>query len=149
MKSKFNHFIITVISILALVSCQEEAEPVLPSPTIKNVEIGLNNNEIGVIGRDFHLNADILAGELIEEVQVQITPQDGKSYEGFWDFELTWEEYNGTKNANLHKHFDIPDDAVEGIYDFFIIVTDQNGTSTEEKRSVTINSPENLPIDSQ
>ena len=146
MKSKFNHFIITVISILVLISCQEEAEPVLPSPTIENVEIGLNNNEIGVIGSDFHLNADILAGELIEQVQVQIAPQDGKTYEGFWDFELTWEEYNGTKNANVHKHFDIPIDAVEGIYDFLIIVTDQNGTSTEEKRSVTIYSPENLPF---
>ncbi|WP_040756426.1 DUF4625 domain-containing protein, partial [Winogradskyella psychrotolerans] len=106
---------------------------------------GLNDDEIGVIGRDFHLNADILAGELIEQVQVQIIPIEGESYEAYWDLELAWDEYKGTKNANVHKHFDIPEDAVEGSYDFLLIIKDQNGTSTEEKRNITIYKAENLP----
>lgn len=142
MKKEFKHFLLAV---LALGSCQEDTEPNLPSPSIDNVEVGLNNDEIGVIGEDFHLNADLLAGELIEQVQVQINPIDEESYEAYWDFELIWDEYKGTKNSNVHKHFDIPEDAVEGVYDFLIIVTDQNGTSTEEKRSITIYKAENLP----
>ncbi|WP_339926389.1 DUF4625 domain-containing protein [uncultured Cyclobacterium sp.] len=146
MKKKINHYLTAAIAVLILASCQENPDPILPSPTIDNVEIGLNNDEIGVIGRDFHLNADILAGELIEQVQVQIIPIAGETYESFWKFEITWEEYKGSKNANIHKHFDIPEDAVEGIFDFLIIIKDQNGTSTEEKRSITIYNLENLPV---
>lgn len=144
MKKEFKHFLLAILAVLALGSCQEDTEPNLPSPSIDNVEVGLNNDEIGVIGEDFHLNADLLAGELIEQVQVQINPIDEESYEAYWDFELIWDEYKGTK-PNVHKHFDIPEDAVEGVYDFLIIVTDQNGTSTEEKRSITIYKAENLP----
>ncbi|GAB3011166.1 hypothetical protein GCM10027284_33020 [Cyclobacterium sediminis] len=138
MKKEFKHFLLAIIAVLALGSCQEEAEPNLPSPSIDNVEIGLNNDEIGVIGEDFHLNADLLAGELIELVKIQINPIAEESYETYWDFELIWEEYKGARNTTVHKHFDIPEDAVEGFYDFLIIVTDQNGTITEEKRSITI-----------
>ncbi|MBI0399315.1 MAG: DUF4625 domain-containing protein [Cytophagales bacterium] len=145
MKS-INKPILFVLSFMFILSsCQEDAEPNLPSPTIDNLEIGLNNDEIGVIGEDFHLNADILAGELIEQVQIQINPIDEESYDAYWAFELTWEEYKGVRNTNVHKHFDIPEDAVEGVYDFLIIVTDQNGTITEEKRSITIYKEENLP----
>lgn len=42
------------------------------------------------------------------------------------------------KNATVHKHFDIPENAVEGKYDFTIIVNDENGTTLEEKRNITI-----------
>ena len=130
-------------------SCEDDPDPVLPMPTIENVEIGLNNNEIGVIGRDFHLNADILAGHKIDLVQVKIEPIAGESYDGTWSFELTWEQYKGAKNTNVHKHFDIPEDAVEGRYDFFLIVTDENGTALEEKRNISIYKAENLPVDPQ
>lgn len=145
MKEEFKYFLLAIIAVLALGSCQKDTEPNLPSPSIDNVEIGLNNDEIGVIGEDFHLNADLLAGELIELVKIQINPIDEESYEAYWDFEVIWEEYKGARNTTVHKHFDIPEDAVEGFYDFLIIVTDQNGTITEEKRSITIYKEENLP----
>lgn len=138
MKGIYQQFTFVFTLLLLLGSCQEDVEPDLLSPSINDIEVGLNNDEIGVIGEDFHLNADILAGELIEEVIIQIKPIAEESYVAYWDFELIWDEYKGVRNTNVHKHFDIPEDAVEGVYDFFIIVTDQNGTKTEVKRQITI-----------
>src|SRR5690606_22417065 len=51
------------------------------------------------------------------------------------------------KNATVHKHFDIPADAAEGKYDFLIIVNDQNGTTLEERRGISLYKAENLPVD--
>ena len=118
-------------------------------PTISNVEIGLSNNEIGVIGRDFHLNAEIIAADKLDLVQVTFKPIEGESYAGSWSFQLSWDEYKGVKNATVHKHFDIPEHAVEGKYDFTIIVNDENGTTLEEKGNITIYKAENLPVDPQ
>lgn len=125
---------------------EREPEPELTKPTISEVEIGLGNNEIGVIGKDFHFNAEVLAGDKIENVQVKIVPQSDETYEKAWEFEVTWEQYRGAKNATVHKHFDIPEEAAEGKYDFLIIVNDQNGTMLEEKREINIYKAENLPV---
>ncbi len=131
-------------------SCSSDNDEIeLAEPTISNVEIGLSNNEIGVIGRDFHLNAEIVAGDKIDLVQVTFEPIEGENYTGSWSFEMTWNEFKGVKNATVHKHFDIPEDAVEGKYDFTIIVYDENGTTLKEMRNITIYKAENLPVDPQ
>lgn len=130
-------------------ACKKDSQsvPELIKPTIDNIEIGLGNNQIGVIGKDFHFNAEILAGDKIENVQVKILPRSGETYPKPWELEITWDQYKDAKNATAHKHFDIPADAVEGTYDFFIIVNDQNGTTREEKREISIYKAENLPVD--
>ncbi|GAA5220845.1 hypothetical protein GCM10025777_14750 [Membranihabitans marinus] len=111
------------------------------------MEVGLSNNEIGVIGRDFHFNAEILAGEKIDLVQIKIEPKDGETYDSPWSFEMSWDKFKGVKNATVHEHFNIPDEAVEGVYDFIIVVSDENGAVLEEIRSITIYLPDNLPVD--
>ena len=136
--------------LLIFTSCSsDDIEIELSEPTISNVEIGLSNNEIGVIGRDFHLNAEIVAGDKIDLVQVNFDPIECETYDGTWSYELSWDEFKGVKNATVHKHFDIPEDAVEGLYNFTIIVNDENGTTLEEKRNITIYKAENLPVDPQ
>lgn len=125
----------------------KQIEPEKPVPTIRNIEVGLNNNEIGVIGRDFHLNFDVLAGSRIENVQIKILQRSGETYAKPWKHEITWDQYKDAKNATVHKHFNIPDDAVEGNYDFVITINDQNGSQLEEKRKITIYNAANLPID--
>jgi hypothetical protein len=125
----------------------KQTEPEKPVPTIENIEIGLNNNEIGIIGRDFHLNAEILAGDKIETVQIKIQQIPGETYTKVWTHEIIYDQYKDAKNATVHKHFDIPADAAEGKYNFLIIVNDQNGTNLEEKRDITIYKAENLPLD--
>lgn len=129
-------------------ACRKDSQPdpELAKPTIDNIEIGLGNNQIGVIGEDFHLNAEILAGDKIENVQVKILPRTGETYTKPWEFAITWDQYKDAKNATVHKHFDIPVDAVGGTYDFLIIVNDQNGTTLEERREIRIYSAENLPV---
>lgn len=143
-------FFLLIGGMLFLTSCNDDDEnTVMPEPTISEVEIGLGNNEMGIIGRDFHFNAEILAGDKIDSVKIQIKQKADENYEADWSFEIVFEQYQGSKNATVHKHFEIPEDAVEGKYDFLIIITDENGTKLEEKRNITIYNPENLPVDPQ
>jgi hypothetical protein len=136
-----------ILCITSLTGCEKDDGPIKPLPAISDVEIGLGNNEMGIIGRDFHFDAHVVAGDKIETIEVKILPRTGESYSKDWKLEITWEQFRGAKNATVHKHFDIPSDAVEGAYDFLIIVSDQNGTQLEEKRNVTLYAPENLPVD--
>lgn len=132
-------------------ACEKDndAVPEKPEPTIENIEIGLNNNGIAVIGRDFHFEADIVAGDKIDDVRIKILQKSGETYSKDWSFEIIWDEYKGAKNANVHKHFDIPEDAAEGIYDFVITIHDENGTTLEDVQTISIYLPENLPVDPQ
>jgi len=136
-----------LLTVTSFMACNKNEEPELPKPTISDIEIGLNNNEIGVTGRDFHFNAEVLAGDKIDIVQIKIVQRSTETYSGTWGHEIIWEQYKGAKNATVHKHFDIPADAIDGKYDFLIIVKDQNGTILEEKRILNIYKAENLPVD--
>jgi len=147
MKTKLKNLLLIIpVVYLLFTSCEsDDPEPLMP--TIDNVEIGLSNNEMGVIGRDFHFNVEILAGDKIDLVQIKIEPKEGETYASPWSFEKTWDEFKGVKNATVHEHFNIPEDAVEGDYNFTIVVSDENGAVLEEKRNITIMLPENLPVD--
>lgn len=131
-------FLLGIVLCYLLSNCEKEKELMPQMPKIENLEVGLNNNEIGVVGRDFHFNADIIAGDKIEKIQVKILPRSGESYSKVWRHEITWEQYKDARNAHVHEHFMIPGDAAEGKYDFVVIVNDQNGTILEEKRGITI-----------
>ncbi|GGC63585.1 hypothetical protein GCM10011387_16510 [Pedobacter quisquiliarum] len=129
------------------VACKKDkVEAELASPMIENLEIGSGNNGQGVIGRDFHLDMDVTAGNKINTVQVQIKQRSGNTYPKEWSFELTWMEFKGLKNTNVHKHFTIPEDAPIGTYDFIIKIDDENGSSKEEKHNITLVSAESLPV---
>jgi len=129
------------------VACKKDkVEAELASPMIENLEIGSGNNGQGVIGRDFHLDMDVTAGNKINTVQVQIKQKAENTYTEVWSFELTWTEFKGLKNTNVHKHFTIPEDAPMGTYDFIIKIDDENGSSKEEKHNITLVSAENLPV---
>lgn len=137
-----------LLFVSAFTACKKDEEPEqeLAKPKIENVEIGLNNNEIGIINADFHLNADITAGDKINLVQVKIQQRSSETYSKTWSHEINWTQYKGAKNTNVHKHFTIPAEAPEGKYDFIIIVTDENGAKLEEKRNITIYAAANVPV---
>ncbi|MCV9927870.1 DUF4625 domain-containing protein [Flavobacterium sp. LS1R49] len=125
----------------------DDEKPEVLKPTAKNIEIGSGNNKQGQIGRDFHFNADVTAGGKIADVQLKILPKKGEKYATDWKLELIWNEYIGAKNTTVHKHFNIPNDAPEGKYDFYFIVLDTNGSKLEIKEDLTIVHPANLPTD--
>jgi len=139
-------FLPSLFLTLLFTACSSDEEPVvLIEPTISEVEVGLYNNELGVVGEDFHFNAEILAGELIETVKINIIPRSEETYVSDWSFEIIWDKYNGLKNAKIHQHFDIPSDAPKGIYDFVITVIEQNGAFLEDVRSVELIDAEDFP----
>jgi hypothetical protein len=129
------------VAFLLLVSlfaaCKKDDPAVeLAKPTIENVEIGTANNKRAIRGRDFHFNADVLAATKIKEVQLKILQKTTENYTSSWKFELSWPEYVGVKNTNVHKHFTIP-----------FIVTDENGTKLELKEDFSIVDAANMAVD--
>jgi len=139
--------IVCFLTGMCFTACKKDSgdNPEPLQPTIQNLEIGINNNQIGVIGKDFHFNADVLVSGKIANVQVKILPRTGETYIKTWSHESTWDTYNDAKNTTVHKHFYIPVDAVEGKYDFVVIVNDQNGSKLEVKKSITIYAEANVP----
>lgn len=139
----------SVFAALAFSGCSNDDNDSAPEkavPTIDKVELGLGNNETATIGQDFHFNAEVTAGDKIENVQVKIVQKSSETYSKVWSHEVTWTQYADAKNATVHKHFDIPEDAAEGKYDFIIIVNDKNGSKLEVKKNLTIYKLENLPV---
>ena len=131
-----------------LVSCKKDGEtPEAIVPQVENVEIGYANNKQAIRGRDFHFNADILAGDKIESVQVKILPKADQTYTSSWKMEIAWDEFVGLKNANVHKHFTVPAEAPEGIFDFSLVVHDINGSKLELKEDLQIFDAANMPVD--
>ncbi|OXA86031.1 DUF4625 domain-containing protein [Flavobacterium hercynium] len=136
-------FVITTI----YTSCSSDNTNEITKPLASNIEIGTANNKQALIGRDFHFNADVTAGNKIADVQLKILPKKGETYSKDWKLELYWAEYKGTKNTNVHKHFSIPADAPAGKYDFWFIVLDENGSQLEIKEELNIIDPANMPAD--
>lgn len=144
MKRLFNLSLFFVLSLLFYSACSEVPDPRLPAPTVANVELGLGDNGVGIIGEDFHFNADVIAGDKLDTVEITIRQKSGETYLDEWSMSIIWNEYKGLKNANIHQHFDIPEDAVEGDYEFVVLVKDQNGQRTEIVRDFSIYDEESL-----
>ena len=131
--------LVSLFAAMAFTSCSnDDSEEKQAIPTIDKIELGLSNSGTATIGADFHFNAEVTAADKIENVQVKIVQKNTETYSKVWSHEITWTQYAGAKNATVHKHFDIPEDAVAGKYDFIIIVNDQNGSKLEVKKNLTI-----------
>ena len=144
---KVKLFLLLSIAAVSFTACNNDDNQEAAKPTAKNIEIGTANNKRALIGRDFHFNADVVAGDKIADVQLKILPKTGQTYTKDWKLEFKWSEYIGAKNTNVHKHFTIPADAPEGKFDFYFIVLDENGTQLEIKEEITITDPANMPAD--
>ncbi|MCH7409498.1 DUF4625 domain-containing protein [Belliella sp. DSM 111904] len=148
-----NNHLTKVVFVLLLTfsfACNEDADidPVV-SIFIENVEIGSGNNGIGIIGRDFHFDMDVEAHHRIDIIEVSIEQRTEETYTEDWSFKITWEEFKGARNTNVHKHFNIPNDAPEGVFDFVIRVSDESGGVHKEIHSIELNSAASLPVDPQ
>jgi len=143
--TKFMTALLLLITIFS--ACKKDQVIEANSPKAENIEIGSANNKQALKGRDFHFNADVVAGDKIKAVQLKIVQKSSEQYTANWKLELAWDEYIGAKNTNVHKHFTIPAEAPDGKYDFYFIVLDENGTKLELKEELTISDPANMPVD--
>lgn len=136
----------SIVLIAGATSCSSDDDNGLniAEPTIKNIEVGHDNSGIGYAGSDLHLEADIEAEGLIENVQVTIHPAEHDS-DG-WEFSQIWTEgFEGAKNAVFHQHIDIPADAAPGEYHVHFSVTDQEGNVAKEEAHLEIKEDPNAP----
>jgi hypothetical protein len=147
MRQRLKQIILLFLFTSILAACDEHNDPIPAGPTADNIEIGYSNNKQAIRGRDFHLNADVIAGDKISSVMVKILQKSSATYSADWKMELVWEEFKGVKNTNVHKHFTIPAEAPEGTYDFLLIVKDENGTKLEIKEDLVIIDVANMPVD--
>jgi hypothetical protein len=73
--------VVMLLLAFAFTACKKndpQPEPEPAKPALENLELGLSNSGIGVIGEDFHFDADILAVDKIDKVEVKILPKEGE-----------------------------------------------------------------------
>ena len=112
---------------ITFTACKKD-EQMPQSPAISALEVGTSNSEIAHPGNDLHIEAQISAPANIKDVVLEIHPESGSG----WNVNTTYTEgFAGLKNAEFHKHIDVPADAKVGAYHGHLKVTDQNGQVSE------------------
>lgn len=112
------------------------------APTITALEVGHDNNKIAYPGADIHIEADLFAAATIAKVKLEIHPVANTA----WKFEKDYTEgFAGQKNAEFHKHIDIPADAPLGKYHIHLSVTDLQGQVTEVESELELKYDPTLP----
>lgn len=142
MKKIFNLTLATLVLALLLISCNNDEDRNFAPPIISQVEIGSNNSKIAYAGLDLHFESKIVAEARIKSIVVQITPKNSSSG---WILHEEYTEFNGQKNADLHKHYAIPERARQGEYEVLIVVRDLNGNKTQFSDVLHIQNNPDLP----
>ncbi|MBP7210539.1 MAG: DUF4625 domain-containing protein [Bacteroidia bacterium] len=123
---------------LFLTSCNNDDDP-FAKPVISELELGLSNSKIGIIGSDLHVEAEVTAEAKISKIEVLIHQEDNSDG---WTSDSVYNEFEGLKNTTFHKHIDIPLTVAAGTYCFHFIVTDESGQqSSIEIEDLTIQAP--------
>ena len=130
---------IALVMGLFFTSC--EKDEVAAKPVIDLTELGYENDKIGYLGSDLHIEADIVAEGTIDNIAIVIHPEgehEPGGHDNEWEVDMTFTKFSGLKNTTFHEHVDIPVTAEAGDYHFHFIVTDMEGqqTSVEEELEV-------------
>jgi hypothetical protein len=127
-----------IITGLFFTSCKKDDDSVA-KPVISELELGLDNSKIGIIGSDLHVEAEVTAEAKISKIEVLIHQEDNSDA---WTSDSVYTEFEGLKNTTFHKHIDIPLTVAAGTYCFHFIVTDKDGQqSSIEIEDLTIQAP--------
>ena len=141
---------ISVILIFAIIttSCEDEE---INMPEILDFELGYENSKTGYLGSEFHIEANILAENKIDIIEIEI------HYEGdhtksiriangddhhHWEVDLTYDKFRGLKNTTFHEHINIPLNAEPGEYHFHFMVIDMEGYTAEIEEDLMVMEPE-------
>ncbi len=127
---------IAAASLIFFTSCDDDDDNA-SKPQIYNLELGLNNTQIGVIGSDLHIQDSIGADNLIEDITVKISCDTTS-----WSYDSTFTEFSGKRNTIFHKHVDMPTEKTEvGNYTFSFTVKDKDGQTTTIEKDLKIQLP--------
>lgn len=143
MMMKTNQLFIVALFLAAILNaCKKDNGIELPAPTISGLEIGIGNNKIAYAGNDLHLEARIEAPGNIADVELEISPVNGSG----WTVNNNYTDgFTGLKNAEFHKHIDVPEEAAVGTYRITLSVTDQTGKTTKAESDIQVVKDPSLP----
>ena len=123
-------------------ACKKDNEIEPNAPEITGLEIGTDNKKIAHPGNDLHVEAQIVAQSNIASVTLEIHPETGTG----WTFSTTYTEgFAGAKNAEFHKHIDVPADAPVGAYHVHLKVKDEAGRETSVESDLKLEADPTLP----
>jgi hypothetical protein len=109
-------------------SCKKDDDT--NQPVIILHELGHDNEKVGYIGHELHIDADITAPDRIAELRIKIQLKEAGSIiheNENWSYDSIYSEFTGLRNILLHKDIKIPEEVHEGAYIFNMSVTDQKG----------------------
>ncbi len=129
---------------LFFTSCEKDEVPTA-EPVVNLTELGYDNNKVGYLGTDLHIEAEIVAEAGIDKVTIEIHPEgehDPDGHDHGWEFEVTFDKFSGLKNTTFHEHIDIPVTAEAGDYHFHFAVTDLDGRQTIAEAELEVKQPD-------
>ena len=138
---KVTKLFLAFLTVAALfTACKKDK--ITSAPTISDLEVGHDNNKTAFPGTDIHIEAELLAEATIASVKLEIQPVSGIG----WKFVEEYKDgFVGQKNAEFHKHIDVPADAALGKYLIRLSVTDQQGQITKIESDLEIKFDPTLP----
>jgi len=148
MKANFKFLAIIALLGTVLYSCSSDDDNSMNAPQITNFEFGEGSEHstdpVAYIGSDIHLEAEINAEATVSSITLIIHAHDLEVGEGEveWDFEQVYTEAQYLViNPTFHVHVDVPPTAPAGEYHIELIVTDEDGNSTEVDGHIQILAP--------
>jgi hypothetical protein len=129
-----NMLFAVVIAIL-VASCEKNGS----KPEINFQELGMDNSKTALIGGELHVEAEILAENKIDQIEIGLHPEDNSQQKSIatyrvedgWEFDTVYSKFSGLRNTHVHEHIEIPASAEPGHYHFHFSVTDMEGYRAE------------------
>jgi len=109
-------------------------------PEINNLELGLENSKTAYLGKDFHIEAEVVAVNLIQKIDIKIYDEklDAGQTNPAWEYTNVIIYTDNLKNVLLHEHIDVPSNVATGEYHIHISVTDKEGNQTEKEDHIDV-----------
>ena len=126
-----------------VIGCKKE-KVVVEQPIIERTVVGAGDSKIAYPGFDLHLEADIKAAGQIQQIKLVITPK--LSGRGWVLSQVYTGRYEGLTETEFHEHLAVPEDAVVGLYDLFLIVIDKQGLKVTKLTGFEIIKDPGIPL---
>jgi hypothetical protein len=136
-----NYKVSVLIAMFAVISLAcDKQDDIQPEITIH--ELGHENSKLVKAGAELHVDVEVLAQNKIDWVRIQIHAEEHKSFSfkinDGWEFDSTYTEFTGLKNAEFHKHLHISDEALAGAYHFHFSLSDLEGNYAFVEDELTV-----------
>ena len=126
---------------LCLASCSNNNDdPAETKLEINKRELGEENSKTAVLGKDLHIECEILAESKIRSIRVALIQGNAETVL-MKDFNSN-KNYVGVINAHFHEHLELDGKLAAGTYRFILTVTDEKGKEVSWTDELTLKAPD-------